>query len=86
LREFYPSYHAAVSLGLSGDPRQAEKYFQAVASADDDRDWAVAVKADAVQLARLVNDTSAFRLEIASRVSQTRRALKLDADFPVEFM
>jgi len=71
-------WDAAVALGLAGKRDEAAAMFRAVADDDDDRDWWVAVRRDAAELAQLVRvDPAEFDAAVRAWIDRYRDALKL---------
>jgi hypothetical protein len=81
---FWPSFNAAIACALSGSVDEAHRFLSATIYADDDRDWALAAKADARELDAVAADTLRFRSLVEERVQQTRALMKL-APVPINF-
>jgi hypothetical protein len=77
----WPAWFAAVSNGLVADPAYAAAVFLRVAESEDDRDWWLPVKKQAVRWGQLVESNhSAYVEEVREMVRRSREEKRLVAD------
>jgi hypothetical protein len=74
---FWPSFNAGIACALSGAVDEAHRFFSSVIHAEDDRDWALAAKEDAIELDAVAADTLRFGKVVEIRVQQSRALKKL---------
>lgn len=77
----WPTYHAGVAAGLTGDVARARAAFEVLASEErpDSPDWHHELCRLAVDLRERCADRRAFRAWASEAVAESRKLLKLDA-------
>lgn len=76
-RAIWAHYHAGVACGVVGWATDAAERLRMVATSTEDREWAMALKAEATRLLACVNDTNAFRERVSALVAESRALIKL---------
>lgn len=82
---FWSSFHAGVACGLSGQPAAARRFFEAVASTDDDSEWVQAAASLAREYCGDLEDPARFQHRIKEVVLRTRRLLRLEERADISF-
>lgn len=76
---FWPTFHAGVACALAGRSVQAQRFFDVVLQARDERNWVTASQAEAQQLRALADDTEQIRYVVGETIRQTRVQQRLPA-------
>ncbi len=75
--ENHGHFHAAVALGLSGNPTAAGRHFKAAADLRTDTPWCLELSRTCARLADIVSNRSVFVDTVSDTIQRTRRLLRL---------
>lgn len=81
----WPTFHAAIATGLSGNQTASQALFEAFLVDDDMREFAIAARKDARHLYGLIKSPEQFSSVIIERIKQKRELLKLPGLVTVPF-
>lgn len=75
--ELWGNFHRGMICGLTNDPEGLHKYLNIVLADEDDYDYILSLKEQALDLKTLVNDQEAFHAKVNAVVKESRRLKKL---------